>query len=233
MKAKSSSRFKIVFWIIIIVVFIVLVGYMRYLKAQDKFVYNEHLEEVIVTVDDYDMTLREFGFYVYEVESFVQAQALVYNAENPLDYWNTHFSAGDDSDFMFNYALKVAMNNCVCDLVYEEIALKEGYSLTDEETQAAIKSAKDCYELMSGVQKMQTGLTQEDIEKVSIRKALAKKYVLDFSKDLDLTGYSGNFDEQISGGGQYFQEKILVNHTVIYNEFLMDSIILGQITVNQ
>ena len=69
-------------------------------------------------IDDTDITLREFGYYIYEVEEFVQRQALLYDPENPKHWWNTHFSAGMDSQFVCDYAKKVAVNICVSDEIY-------------------------------------------------------------------------------------------------------------------
>ncbi len=78
-------------------------------KILSRFDYEDHLDEAVVSVDDASITLREFGYYIYEVEAFVQNQALLYDPENPKLWWNTHFSAGLDSQFVCDYAKKVAI----------------------------------------------------------------------------------------------------------------------------
>lgn len=60
-------------------------------KILTRFVYEDHLDDTVITVDGESITLREFGYYIYKVEDFVQNQALLYDRENPKLWWNTHF----------------------------------------------------------------------------------------------------------------------------------------------
>ena len=46
-------------------------------KVLSSFKYEDHFDDAVITVDDTDITLREFGYYIYEVEEFVQRQALL------------------------------------------------------------------------------------------------------------------------------------------------------------
>ena len=94
-------------------------------KILSRFDYEDHLDDVVITVDDTDITLREFGYYIYEIEVFVQKQALLYDPENPKHWWNTHFSAGMDSQFVCDYAKKVAINTCISEEIYYKKALSD------------------------------------------------------------------------------------------------------------
>ena len=47
------------------------------------FVYADHLDEAVLTIDGTDVTLREFGYYIHEMEGFVQRQALIYDPDDP------------------------------------------------------------------------------------------------------------------------------------------------------
>jgi hypothetical protein len=69
--------------IIIIIVNLILVVAAICGKILSRFDYEDHLDEPVITVDDTDITLREFGYYIFEVEEFVQRQALLYDPENP------------------------------------------------------------------------------------------------------------------------------------------------------
>ena len=72
---------------------IAIIGAQIY-KIATAFHYEDHLDEAIISVDGDDLTLREFGYYIYTTEEFVQKQAVLYDSEDPLHWWNTHFSAG-------------------------------------------------------------------------------------------------------------------------------------------
>ena len=123
--------------IIIIIVNLILVVAAICGKILSRFDYEDHLDEPVITVDDTDITLREFGYYIFEVEEFVQRQALLYDPENPKHWWNTHFSAGMDSQFVCDYAKKVAVNTCISDEIYYRAAISNGIALTGAEEKIA------------------------------------------------------------------------------------------------
>lgn len=127
----NKSVRKAVVAIIIVNVFLIVIAVCGHILG--KFNYSDHLDEEVITVDDKDITLREFGYYIYEVEAFVQNQALLYDPENPGLWWNTHFSAGMDSQFVCDYAKRVAINMCIADEIYYRQALSQGLSLTSNE----------------------------------------------------------------------------------------------------
>ena len=100
--------------------------YSREQREKNIYVYEEHLDDSVVTVDNQTITLREFGYYILKMEDIVQAQALVYNPEDPTEYWNLHFSAGLDSGYMFEYAWNYAVADCICDMAFEKKAKEKG-----------------------------------------------------------------------------------------------------------
>ena len=91
------------------------------IKEKNIFVYEEHLNDIVVTVGEQSVTLREFGYYIAKMEKDVQEKALIYNPKDPMEYWNVHFSAGLDSGYMFEYAWNYAVADCVCDLILYKI----------------------------------------------------------------------------------------------------------------
>lgn len=62
----------------------------NYHDMKQNIVYNEHLEDVAVTVNGKELTLRDMAFYVAYEEMNVEKQALVYDSDNPNKYWNIH-----------------------------------------------------------------------------------------------------------------------------------------------
>ena len=65
---------------------------MKWQKEKNIFVYEEHLNDIVVTVGEQPVTLREFGYYIAKMEKDVQEKALIYNPKDPMEYWNVHFS---------------------------------------------------------------------------------------------------------------------------------------------
>lgn len=201
-------------------------------KILTRFVYEDHLDDTVVSVDGTDITLREFGYYIYMVESFVQNQALLYDPENPKLWWNTHFSAGLDSQFVCDYAKKVALNTCICDQIYYEEAIKSGIGRDEVLTTQTIGEARVLFLNMTPLQLEVTGLDEELIIEMHNRHAIASKYAQSLSKELNFGGYDKEPDELLNWDGEYYQEKILPMHDVKPNDKLLRKITLGKITVN-
>ena len=201
-------------------------------KILSRFDYEDHLDDVVITVDDTDITLREFGYYIYEIEVFVQKQALLYDPENPKHWWNTHFSAGMDSQFVCDYAKKVAINTCISEEIYYKKALSDGIILSSIEEEQALTEAKLLYGSMTEEQLTRTGLNEDIIVNMRIKQALANKYSDNLAKTQSFVGYTGDPDKLVKWDGEYYQEKILSEHTVKTNDKVLNRITLGKITVN-
>lgn len=197
------------------------------------FVYEEHLDDIVLSVDDKEITLREFGYYIYLLETDVNKQAIVYDFKNPLDYWNKYFQAGMKSQFITRMAKNKAYDVCICDLIYEEMATQAGYELTQEDTKRALAAADEIYAGMSEQQILTTGLSREIIEEIQCRKYLIAGFAKDYVKTIDFEGYSGYREELISSGGAYYEKNILPGHKVEINNLIKEALRFGHITVNQ
>lgn len=226
---KETKKGFIVILGVVLVIFVVL-GLDAWMKHKNKFVYEEHLEDVVITVNDRQMTLREFGYYIYDVETKIDKQARIYNPEDPLDYWNTYFNSGLEGGYVSEMALDAALGSCVCDMIYEDMARWNGYELTEEEREEAAKQAEVLYAKMSKTQKQTTGLTQELVAGVLERKALVVKFASEYFEDVDFTEYSGYREELVSYAGDYYKEKILPDHRVEYNNEIVKELSMGRIT---
>lgn len=216
--------------IIIVNILLILVGVFG--KILTRFDYKDHFDDIVISVDGENISLREFGYYIYQVEAFVQNQALLYDPENPKLWWNTHFSAGLDSQFVCDYAKKVALNTCICDQIYYEEAIHSGLVI-DEACKAKInKEAQEMFESMTSSQLAATGLSQEDIIKMHRKHVIASVYAESLATKLDLGNYDKEPKELLNWDGEYYEEEILPMHEIKQNDKILDNITLGKITVN-
>ncbi len=203
-----------------------------FIKQGSKFDYSEHLDEEVLSLDNETVSLREFGFYVYEVESFTQQQARKYNHTDPLDYWNTHFSAGNDSQFVSELARDTAINACLGDLVYAHMAREVGFDLSDGEKAEIPAEVTKWMQEISSEQLKALGLSEDIVKKVIERRTLAKAYAYEYSKEADLSGYSGDVAQLLSGGGEYFEKELLSKYPMKKNEKLIEQMRFGRISIN-
>ncbi len=233
MNRKKHDKKTILFIILIPVVLSVIVFLCVRHKASTAFHYEDNLDTVVITVDDASVTLREFGYYIYDTEAFVQQQALLYNPQDPCDWWNTHFSAGAESTFVCDYAQKVAADTCICNEIYCKEALRLGISLEPEEKIAAAAEAKDIYNNMSAKQREVTGLTESKITEIKTKQALSAKYAGILAKTANFAGYAKEPQALLNWDGEYYRDKILPQHTVTENSDILDNLTFGKITVNR
>ena len=201
-------------------------------KILGRFEYSDHLDEAVITVDDRSVTLREFGYYIYEVEAFTQKQALLYDPENPEHWWNTHFSAGLDSQFVCDYAKKVALSVCIADEIYYQEAVSHGIALSSDEVRQAADEGRTFFKAMDEAQIRSTGLDEETVVAMSTKHALSSKYSMHLIESEHLVLRSGEPQKLVNWDGTYYLEEVLPKHVTWTNDELLRNITLGKITVN-
>lgn len=226
----SKGNKKTIIIIIIVAVCIVAIGQLYGILTT--FHYEDHLDDTVLTIDSTQITLREFGYYIYDTEAFVQKQAIQYDSENPTHWWNTHFAAGEDSTFICDYAKVTAINSCVCDEIYYQLAMQNGITLTETEKAYAADEANQIQEQMNDYQLGVTGLNSDIILEYRSKQALATKYAQTLLQTVDFSAYEDDPNTLLSGNGDYFQDVILPEYTVTENDKVLDNITLGKITVN-
>ena len=224
---KRHNLIAIIISFICILLLICYTFYTKWQKEKNIFVYEEHLNDIVVTVGEQPVTLREFGYYIAKMEKDVQEKALIYNPKDPMEYWNVHFSAGLDSGYMFEYAWNYALADCVCDLIFVQKAQDEGYSLSENGYKQAKIQAEELYTMLSTEQIEKTGLTVDLIKMIEERRLLVQSYTNSFMEENELSGYVDNIMECISGNNSMVMES-----EVICNEDMKDNIRMGTITVN-
>jgi len=224
---KRHNLIAIIISFICILLLVCYTFYMKWQKEKNIFVYEEHLNDIVVTVGEQSVTLREFGYYIAKMEKDVQEKALIYNPKDPMEYWNVHFSAGLDSGYMFEYAWKYALVDCVCDLIFVQKAQDEGYSLSENGYKQAKIQAEELYTMLSTEQIEKTGLTIDLIKMIEERRLLVQSYTNSFMEENELSGYVDNIMECISRNNS-----MIMDSEVICNEDMKDNIRMGTITVN-
>ena len=113
MNRKKYNKIAVIICFICVLLLICYVFYMKRHNEKNIFIYEEHLDDIVVTVGNQPVTLKEFGYYIFKMENKIQEQALIYNPKDPMDYWNTHFSAGVNSGYIFEYAWDYALADCI------------------------------------------------------------------------------------------------------------------------
>ena len=232
MKLKKSVKITL-----ICIVALIVIGALTvlgiFLHNKSKFRYEDHLDDIIITVDSTNITLRQFGFYIYQVEDFGQKQALLYDKDNPALWWNTHFAAGPDSAFVSDIAKETAINTCISYEIYYNEAKKNGLSLDESDEEFALTEAQNFYSQMTPYQLEVTGLNEEIISDLKRRNTLGLKYMLYLCDTVDLSDYDGDVEQLFSWEGEYYINEILPNHNIVINEKLLDNLSFGKITVNK
>lgn len=228
----KETKKGVVIVLLILAVTLTLWGFDAWRRHNNRFVYEQHLDDTIITVDDRQVSLRQLGYYVYHVESQIDKQARIYNPEDPLDYWNTYFNSGVEGSYISEMARDAVLGTCVCDLIYEQMAKEQGYGLTAEEKNAAKEQAEILYAKLNQKQREKIGLTKELAEDVLERKALVVKFAADYFEKVEFTGYSGYREELVSYAGDYYQEEILPLHKVEYNKRLVRELGIGRVTTD-
>lgn len=229
---KTYNRIAIVVGIVCIILLVLYTWHLREQREKNVYVYEEHLNDSVVTVDNQAVTLREFGYYIVKMEDIVQGQALVYNSEDPTEYWNLHFSAGLDSGYMFEYAWNYAVADCICDLIFEKKAMEEGYTLTIEECKQVIKQSEAIYAMLSTEQIEKTGLTIDIITQIEGRKRLAERYAHSAVTEDDVAKYIDDVIAYITGNAETVMSSDISEYEIYYNENMECDIRMGKVTVN-
>ncbi len=226
MKDKVDDIVKI---ICIICIFAALIAFLviYYGHKQESFVYEEHLQENVLTVTDGQDTerkvavnLQEMTYYVINVEGDIRNMAMQYNGDNPEAYWLVKIKA---TYTMKDYAKDLAFDSCVRDNIYYLEALKAGVELTDEERKQAKDDAKAIMEGISSKALGASDFTVEVLYNIEEKLYLASKYV-------DMLAREGHSMEELELEGSFYEE-LLREYSLETNNELWDKVKFGNITI--
>lgn len=209
--------------VVIVICIIAGLGYYSYYtnKMKEILVYKDVLDETAVTVDSKVLLVRNMAFYVAYEERTVEDQAEIYDDEDTNAYWNLHING----EFMKVTARKAAMNMAVHDEIFYEMAQAEGISLSEEETATLEQKQSDFWMDLSDEAKERLTVSQDEINEVMGRMALAQKY-----QNIYAGMQGAGYEDYDFEGDAYL--KLKEQHQVVINEKVWDRLDFGNITLN-
>ena len=160
--------------VLVAVIFTMLIRFNK----NKEFVYNKHLDETVISIDDENITLKEFSYYVYIVEKQVNDMAIKYNPDDTNEFWNTYFKNSLDSVFTRDYAKQLAKDLCEYDYIMEKETAVHNLYVTESEKDSLRTEAKDTYNDFTQKAKDNTQLSEDDIFNILCRRKLAEKYAI-------------------------------------------------------
>ena len=202
---------RIRFTIILVLILIVVIAFSFQSKEKKEYlVYNEALDKTAVTVDDVSLTLKDIAFYVAYEEKTVQEQAILYNPDNPRQYWNVY----TDGQFVKLTAKQAALDMAVHDEIFYQMAVAEGVKLDVTEQ-----------EYLENDESEQLGISEEELDSEMEKIALADKYQSIYAEMNQKEYEAYNFN-----GEAY--EALLSEHKYSVNEKVWDRVDFGSVTLD-
>ncbi len=183
--------------------------------------YAEEVDKVVVVLDGEELTLRDLAFYIAYEEQIVNEQALIYDPENPNNYWNLHTNGA----FIRTAARENAIDMMVHDFIYEKYAEEAGITWTEED-ETLLQSKKEDFlmDLPDGALE-NLGVTEEELEDTMHRIGLVEKYLLQLAEENEK-----NYAVYDVGGAFYYRERD--THSITYMNRVITRIPIGQITLS-
>ena len=225
----NTKRNKIITTVCVICIMlsILLFILIKYSTDKEEFVYNQHLDELAVTVkaaeDDkltVDIDMQEMAYYIINVEGNINQMAYQYRSSDLNAYWSLKI---ETTYTMRDYAKDWAMDSCVRDNVYYLEALKNNMTLTEEEEKLASEDAQIIMKNLTGRQMDVSDFSQEVLYNIEKKIYLATKYV----NFLNEEGYTM---EELELSGSYYEE-LLKSYETVVNDELWEKVKLGNLTV--
>ncbi len=189
---------------------------------QKVIVLADHLDDTVLRLDGQKYPLRELAFYIAYEEQTVQEQALLYHADNPNKYWNTHING----HFVRVRAREEAMNLAIHDFIFYNLAQEMGMELDQEEIDYAASRAEDFWMDLGETGQQRIGITQDELTGDLLHMALAQKYQQLYAamqgvpeKDCDVDGI--------------VYEQLLEEHSYKITDSVWEGISMGHVTLDQ
>lgn len=168
---QSVKKFRVL-WIFAILFAIVSMIANHTRLSREDIVYPDSLDLVVATVEQEEITLREFALYVAHQEMEVQKQANVYDPEDTRKYWNVH----TDGVYISHAARNEAMSMAIHDELFYQFAMELQLKLTEEERQILQNDVDDFwFDLTDDGKEEKLGITKEDIYAAMEKIAYAQK----------------------------------------------------------
>ena len=222
--SKKKQDIIIVICVLTIVLSVCAIFCIYYGKKNKEFIYNQHLDELAVTVynDDQniEITMKELVYYIINVEGDIDDMAHQFNSDNLNAYWNIKLDKGLYTTR--KYAKDLVIDKCVMDNIYYMEALKNNVLLTEEEEELASDDTHLILKNLTSRQMEVADFYYEDLYKIMEKLYITSKYVNTLLKE----GYTM---EELDVKGSYY-EKLKENYSYKV-EAIWDDVKLGNLTV--
>lgn len=168
---QSMKKFRVL-WIVAILCVVIAVLGDRGRRNREYICYPEALDMVLATVEEEEITLREFALYVAHQEMEVQEQAKVYDPDDTRKYWNIH----TNGTYICFAARNEAMSMAIHDELFYQMAMELKLELSEEEQQILQNDVNDFwYDLTDDNKDEKLGIVKEDIYTAMEKIAYAQK----------------------------------------------------------
>lgn len=146
---------------------------------REDIIYSDSLDMVVATVEEEDITLRDFAVYVAHQEAQVQKQAIIYDPEDTRKYWNVH----TDGVYISHAARNEAMSMAIHDELFYQLSLELDITFSDEEMQILNNDVEDFWMDLVDEEKVERlGINKEDVYNTMYKIACAQKTQLIYAK---------------------------------------------------
>lgn len=221
MKRFFKSKYLVTVCLVAILIIMIFISLDTYESRQD-LVYKESLDMTAAKVNGTTLTLADLAFYVYYEETQVDEQAMVYNPENPNEYWNTY----TDGQFIKLSARNAAIQMAIHDEIFYQMAMEEEITLTEEELSSLANNQADIWSDMTedGKEK-RLGVTREQIDETLEKMVYAQKYQTIYALSFNESYENYNF-------GRESYEELLKQQEYEINKKVWERITFGKVTLD-
>ena len=168
---ESMKKYRVL-WIFVLFFAAVMVIGNEVRLGRENIVYCEALDTVVATVQDKEITLRDFAVYVAHQEAEVQDQAFAYDMNNTRKYWNVRTDMGFISQVARNEAMSMAIHDELFYQLYQELNME----LSEEELSIIQNNADDFWQdLVDEEKDLKLGIEQIDVYNTMYKIACAEK----------------------------------------------------------
>lgn len=217
---ESMKKFRVL-WIVVL-----LMTGMAFLAnetrlGRERIVYSESLDLVVATVQEQEITLRDFAVYVAHQEAEIQDQAIAYDADNTRKYWNVRTDMG----FISQVARDEAMSMAVHDMLFYQLFMELKLELTEEEQRLLTNDVTDFWNDLVDEDKVdKLGISKEDVANSMYKIACAQKAQHVYA------GIEGVHFEELAFSTEIFLE-FLEEYDYKVNDKVLNRLDFGDITL--
>ncbi len=225
MEKKKTGKKNLIVVVIFFSVFVLIGAGLFVYNTVTRFSYEKHLEDAVISIDDEQITLREFGYYILLMERDTQVDACIYDSENPTNYWNLYIGTYGEVGYIRELSKEAAVNYCMRDHIYLKLMQDNAYQFSKEELETM---EQEGYEQLSCFTKEQldaVGLSEEAFLEQALQVSMVHEYLKSFTEE-------GISALELDVEGEYY-EQLKATYSIQVDEELLHHLSFGSITVNR